>query len=242
MKIQELFRQKGVFKKIISDIYGYNYGGVKELGLADWTNIDDFRSKLESLKSVWDNLCPGFHKWFSKKWVPILSKVSLKVYEQVPKYRECITRIRFIRNTSRKKWSSPIKRNCGRRNFKIEETGRQKGKRRSKSNFWVRSLLLGCTIWAPWNSILWVPKNEESMFRNFDSTCQQWNKGLKSLRKVGKKQAKNKEKERRPQKSLLKESRKMRKQQELMIQMSSHIRFTFLIFSPTTCLKVAKKL
>ena len=22
---------------------------------------------MESVKSVWDNLCPGFHKWFSKK-------------------------------------------------------------------------------------------------------------------------------------------------------------------------------
>ena len=39
---------------------------MKELGLVDSTDIDDFRIKLESLKSVWDNLCPGFHKWFSK--------------------------------------------------------------------------------------------------------------------------------------------------------------------------------
>ena len=39
---------------------------MKELGLVDPIYIDDFRIKLESLKSVWDNLCPGFHKWFSK--------------------------------------------------------------------------------------------------------------------------------------------------------------------------------
>ena len=40
------------------------------------------------------------------------------------------------------------------------------------------------------------------------------NKSLKSLRKAGKKQMKNKEKERRLQKSSLKEFRKMRKEQE----------------------------
>ena len=65
-KIRELVRQKGGLRNIICDIYGRNYGGVKELGLVDSTDIDDFRIKLESLKSVWDNLCPGFRKWFSK--------------------------------------------------------------------------------------------------------------------------------------------------------------------------------
>ena len=40
---------------------------MRKLGLVDSTDIDDFRIKLESVKSVWDNLYPGFHKWFSKK-------------------------------------------------------------------------------------------------------------------------------------------------------------------------------
>ena len=40
---------------------------MKELGLVDSTDIYDFQIKLESLKSVWNNLCPGFQKWFSKK-------------------------------------------------------------------------------------------------------------------------------------------------------------------------------
>ena len=40
---------------------------MKELGLVDSDDINDFRIKLKSLKRVWDNLCPGFHKWFSKK-------------------------------------------------------------------------------------------------------------------------------------------------------------------------------
>ena len=66
-KIRELFRQKGAVKNIICDIYDRNYGGVKELGLVDSTDIYDFQIKLESLKSVWNNLCPGFQKWFSKK-------------------------------------------------------------------------------------------------------------------------------------------------------------------------------
>ena len=63
----ELVCQKGALKNIICDIYGQNYGGVKELGKVDSNNINDFWIKLESLKIVWDNLCPGFHKWFSKK-------------------------------------------------------------------------------------------------------------------------------------------------------------------------------
>ena len=66
-KIRELIRQKEALKKIICDIYARNYGGVKELGLADSTDVNNFRIKLESLKGVWDNLCSGFHKWFSKK-------------------------------------------------------------------------------------------------------------------------------------------------------------------------------
>ena len=37
---------------------------MNELGLVDSTDINDSRIKLESLKSAWDNLCPGFHKCF----------------------------------------------------------------------------------------------------------------------------------------------------------------------------------
>ena len=72
-----------------------------------------------------------------------------------------------------------------------------------------------------------MPKNEGRMFRYFNSTCQQWSDSLKSLRKAEKKQMKNKEKEMRLQKSSLKEFKKMRKEQELMIQMFSHKFLTF---------------
>ena len=41
-KILELVCQKGALENIICDIYGQNYGGVKELGKVDSNNINDF--------------------------------------------------------------------------------------------------------------------------------------------------------------------------------------------------------
>ena len=49
-KIRELVRQKGALTKIICDIYGRNYGEVKQLGVVDLTNIDDFRISVGSIK------------------------------------------------------------------------------------------------------------------------------------------------------------------------------------------------
>ena len=66
-KIRKHVRQKEALKKTICDTYCRNYRRVKELRLVDSTDIDDFQIKLENLKNVWNNLCPGFHKWFSKK-------------------------------------------------------------------------------------------------------------------------------------------------------------------------------
>ena len=51
-KIRELVRQKGELNNVICDIHGRKYEVVKELGLVDSTDIDDFRIKLKSLKSV----------------------------------------------------------------------------------------------------------------------------------------------------------------------------------------------
>ena len=48
--------------------------------------------------------------------------------------------------------------------------------------------------WTLWNGIFWMPKNKGIRFHYFDSTSKQWNKSLKTLRKVRKKQTKNKEK------------------------------------------------
>ena len=47
---------------------------MQELLLADFTDIDkvratfeNIRAKSESFRETWDNICPGFHKWFYKK-------------------------------------------------------------------------------------------------------------------------------------------------------------------------------
>ena len=67
------------------------------------------------------------------------------IYAQA--FRECITTIRLKPNASGKKWSRPLKKSCGRRNFNIEETSRQTGRRQSKNNLRVRSLPFEHTIY-----------------------------------------------------------------------------------------------
>ena len=50
----------------MADIYG-TQNSLLENGLTDAENEEDFNIKLTSLQVVWDNIVPGFHKWF-KKW------------------------------------------------------------------------------------------------------------------------------------------------------------------------------
>ena len=38
-----------------------------EYGLADSKDANDLTARLESLRESWENLCPGFHKWFVSK-------------------------------------------------------------------------------------------------------------------------------------------------------------------------------
>ena len=40
---------------------------VKEYGLVDSKDNEDFAVRLESLRQTWENLCPGFHDWFSRE-------------------------------------------------------------------------------------------------------------------------------------------------------------------------------
>ena len=40
---------------------------VQEYGLADSPTKEEFNAKLSALSSKWNAICPGFHKWFSKK-------------------------------------------------------------------------------------------------------------------------------------------------------------------------------
>ena len=66
-KLSQLHPKKGAANKILADIYGCQYGSVKELGLADSTTIEDFDSNLVNLKEWWEQLCSGFYEWFVVK-------------------------------------------------------------------------------------------------------------------------------------------------------------------------------
>ena len=68
-KLKE-FKPKGgsqAINTILADIYGCQYSTMIEYGLADSKDADDLTTRLESLRESWENLCPGFHKWFLSK-------------------------------------------------------------------------------------------------------------------------------------------------------------------------------
>ena len=50
--------------RIMADIYGSQNSVLLQTGLADVINEDDFMTKYDSLGQIWDNLVPGFHRWF----------------------------------------------------------------------------------------------------------------------------------------------------------------------------------
>ena len=130
----------------------------------------------------------AFINGFPKTELPFLSKASMKVHQQVPKYRESIITIRLNPKTSEKKRSSPMKNNCGRCNVNIEETGRRRGRRWSKSNLRVRSLSLERTISKQ------KGKKYVSLFRqHIPTTEQEFKRPQKSGKKVNEKQRKGKE-------------------------------------------------
>ena len=66
-KLSQLRPKKGATNKILADIYGCQYGSVKEIGLADSTTAEDLDSRLIDLKERWENLCPDFYDWFMSK-------------------------------------------------------------------------------------------------------------------------------------------------------------------------------
>ena len=70
-KFLQLNPRKGASRKIIADIYGCQYGGVREYGLTDSTNKEDLEARLRGLEERWELLCPGFCKWFNEKRKPI---------------------------------------------------------------------------------------------------------------------------------------------------------------------------
>ena len=66
-KLSQLHPKKGATNKILADIYGCQYGSVKEIGLADSTTAEDLDSRLIALKERWESSCPDFHDWFTAK-------------------------------------------------------------------------------------------------------------------------------------------------------------------------------
>ena len=64
-------------KRILGDIYGNQKNGFLQFGLTDPIDVFDFNVKLESLKSLWDSLVPGFHSWFVRKRAPIFQNQNV---------------------------------------------------------------------------------------------------------------------------------------------------------------------
>ena len=81
-QIEPVASKKGVLNKILADIYGCQYGLVKELGLADSSTIKDFNSNLYHVKEQWMQLCPGFYEWFVAKQKSLFQK---KIIEKLRK-------------------------------------------------------------------------------------------------------------------------------------------------------------
>ena len=49
----------------MADIYGSQNEVLLQSGLADAEDESDFNAKLESLRATWEDLVPGFHRWFT---------------------------------------------------------------------------------------------------------------------------------------------------------------------------------
>jgi hypothetical protein len=54
-------------KGILRDIYGCQYGTIREYGLADAVDAEDFNQRLSSLEDQWSKISPGFYNWFCRK-------------------------------------------------------------------------------------------------------------------------------------------------------------------------------
>ena len=76
-KLDELLASTSDKKRILSDIYGSQKSGFLQFGLAVAIDVFEFNFKLESLKSMWDSILPGFHSWFVRKRAPIFQNQAV---------------------------------------------------------------------------------------------------------------------------------------------------------------------
>ena len=124
-----VFKERGL-KKILADIYGSQYGSVKELGLADPATIKEFDSNLDSVKEQWEQLCPGFYKCFVAKRKTLFQE---KVIEEVRKESNVYG---MYYNNNIKSMHFKETGIIARRNQYIEEHHRNTARRRGLHNLW----------------------------------------------------------------------------------------------------------
>ena len=55
-----------------------------EYKLADSKEANDLATRLESLRVCWENLWPGFHKWFVSNGKEKKKKSVIDVQERIP--------------------------------------------------------------------------------------------------------------------------------------------------------------
>ena len=80
-KLLQLNPKKGAIQRILADIYGCHYGAIKEYGLADSIEKDDFEVRLEWLRSIRETFALVFTNGFPINENISFSLASLKVQE-----------------------------------------------------------------------------------------------------------------------------------------------------------------
>ena len=71
----------------MADIYGLQNEVLLQSGLADAEDESDFDAKLESLRATWEDLVPGFHRWFTCNRSRIFKEFSFSQSERNAVFR-----------------------------------------------------------------------------------------------------------------------------------------------------------
>ena len=79
--------------RIMADIYGSQNEVLLQSGLADAEDESDFDAKLESLRATWEDLVPGFHRWFTCNRSRIFKECLVQSVR-----KECCIQGRFYTN------------------------------------------------------------------------------------------------------------------------------------------------
>ncbi|XP_066934513.1 uncharacterized protein [Clytia hemisphaerica] len=78
VKLKDLGANANTQNRIMADIYGTQKGIIAENGLADSADRDDFNAKLISLEAGWEDLIPGFFRWFKLRRTIVFTKNLVK--------------------------------------------------------------------------------------------------------------------------------------------------------------------